>query len=276
MNWEPFRADHSIVRATAYFSFPEPLNQDALDNLIIAARKSALSVGLNDRAESLEPIQLQVPSGKNVVFQLGSSGINVVQARQVMFRQLDQEEKVINEFTVNSRTVLFSTFQYQRWQNFFPVIETILHAICGTLSSQQDVEFNKFREVRLEYIDKFTALIPDADHYEIIARPSPYLAPELLNRNHALHCHLGWFEFDAAQNRSLVNVNIDVGETQNLAKQEAVREISILTMKRIERIDGGALESPLDRLSALHDDLKLMFRQIITDKAAHRISLAAE
>ena len=68
MHWEPARADHSIDRVVATINFPNPIDADLFDELVVAARKAAAVHSLTDRIEVIEPVTL--PAGE-MVFSVG-------------------------------------------------------------------------------------------------------------------------------------------------------------------------------------------------------------
>src|SRR4051794_36127208 len=99
MNWEPSRADNSIERATIIVQFQNVLGADELDDLAVAARKTAHAHGLTDRFEP-QPVMLPTPTGlAGAVVQVElEPTLQVGTSRRIAFRRVDADNKPVEEF----------------------------------------------------------------------------------------------------------------------------------------------------------------------------------
>jgi len=262
MRWEPARADHSIDRVLVAFKLSNTLDANTFDELVVAARKAAGQHKLTNRIETLEPIEVPATQGL-----IRLDGMPNASPRRVHFQRLDNEGKLVEEFSVGMQRIAFATLRYRRWQNFFHLVTSNMDAIFKKCPTVKNI-----KAVRLEYIDRFVSPPGGADHFEVIFRASKYLAPIVTEKSAALHVHSGWFDFPTNKIRQLTNVNIDVHDIAVPPPPDPRRKIAVLTMSELEALEGG-LDDPMQRLDAIHDYLKLVYRSIITPEAATRVAL---
>lgn len=259
MNWEPARADHSIVRASAFFAFEKALDANSFDELVVAARRAGDENNLKERVESIEPVELpQVPEGQSIKLELSLT------PRRVAFRRMESERVVVSELAVTQSRIIFTNQQYHRWADFAALIGNAFGKISTECRSAGTI-----KTVRLEYQDRFKATTPDADHFEVLEKSSIYLSDAVRDKTSAIHVYSGWFDFEEPDIRQLTNVNIGVGESS----AGGARTINLFTMGQFERLSGGPLNDPLERLNRLHDHLKTVFGGVITPVAANRVAL---
>jgi len=264
MNWEPSRADHSIDRATASATLREPLDANALDDLIVAGRRIAEAHRMLGRLDQLEPIEVKPGVGQVVQIGLGSGPPEGV-SRQVLFRRVDSEGVAVDEISLAKGRVAAGTIRYSRWVDLFKLAEDLFRGLNESIPILQNL-----KTVRLEFVDRFNSIPGGADHFEVISKKSPYLPPILADRDANLHAHSGWFDAESAAVRRLTNVNIDVRNIPN--QTEGRRTISTLTMGQFEALE-GTLDRPLERIMGLHGYLKAIFGDLITKEAAERVAL---
>ena len=259
MDWEPARADHSIDRATAQLDLQAPLDADTFDELIIAARRFAAEHNLTNRLDLTDPIE--VPAGAGALFQFGPEN---AAPRRVVFRRMDSEGIPVEELSIAIHRITISTIRYNRWIDFFRLIERGLIALTPVAQNT--------RIVRLQYVDRFQSIPGGADHFEVIDRASRFLTPAVADKAAALHIHSGWFDLEPNDLRRLTNVNIDVQDISLPPPPDPRRKIAILTLGQIKSL-AGPLDNPLASLAMLHDYLKALFSNIITQDAANRVAL---
>jgi uncharacterized protein (TIGR04255 family) len=260
MNWEPFRADHSIDRATASIVLAQPLDVNTFDEVIVAGRKAAAAQHLMDRVDLVDPLEFPVA-------QTGAVIDIRMPPRRVVFRRLDADKVSVDELSIGSLRITFGTIRYGRWGDFFGRFKACLSALEATYPITQSV-----RTVRLEYVDRFNSTVENADHFEVIKRDSEFLAPVVASKTAALHVHCGWFDFETAHVRQLTAVNIDVSDVAIPPPPQPRRTVSVLSISQFEALQ-GMLDRPVERLDALHGHLKSMYGRIITSDAAKRVGL---
>jgi uncharacterized protein (TIGR04255 family) len=262
MNWEPARADHSIDRAVATITLPQPITANTLDELVVAARKVAAAHQLTDRVDLQDAIEVPAGSG-GVIIGLGT----FAPPRRVVFRRLEAGGASVEELSVGVQQLAFASTRYRRWANFYHLIATAVASLDQVYPVTQNA-----KSVRLEYIDRFRSAPGGADHFDVLSRDSKYLTAAVKDKDKALHVYSGWFDFETPTIRRLTNLNIDVNDIPIPPPPEPRRTVSILSMGQFEAIE-GVLDKPIERLDVLHDYLKTTFGSIITPEAAARVAL---
>jgi uncharacterized protein (TIGR04255 family) len=261
MNWEPAHADHSIDRAVVTLTWYKPIDPNTFDELVVAGRKGAAAHHLTNRADLPDPVELP-PGGGMIML-----GPNYTPPRRVVFQRLDQMNTPIEEFSIGMHRVAFATLRYRRWVNIRQTMTEIIKALQEISPVMQNV-----KAVRVEYLDRFQSISGGADHFEVIARGSNYLAPCLTDKGGALHVHSGWFDYElGGKARRLTNINIDVTDL-SVPTPENRRSLTVLTLGQYEVLD-GVVEDPAAQMDVLHDYLKKIFGEAITQEAADRVSL---
>jgi uncharacterized protein (TIGR04255 family) len=263
MDWEPFRADHSIERVAITLTFATRIDGDVFDDLLILLRKSANALQMNKRVEVSEPLPIE-PDAEGFLrmdLTLGPPP----SARRVVFQRLTPEGVVIDEVALSVQTFILGTAGYRSWQEFFDLLQKILSALTPISPL-----LNNLSKVKLEYWDRFVSKNLNADQFEILNRESSLLTNAVRKKSHAFHVHSGWFDFETPNIRSLTNANVD---TNNVGVGDAARRnIAVFTLGQVECLK-GELDRPLERLSELHIALKTTFRDIISAEAAERVKL---
>lgn len=270
MNWEPAHADHSIDHVSATFTFAETIDANDFDELAVVARKSAARLGLTHRVDLQEPIQVEVPSiqmeglvEREILINLGGSEVR----RRAAFQRVQDDGKVLEEFALGARTISLVTSRYERWAGFYDRARTLL----SDLESQLPV-LSRVASLRLQYVDRFRSIGDMADHFEVINRDSPFIAPAARDAIDAFHVHSGWFDFDEPGVKSLTNVNIGVADLPP-TPAGVVRQATILCLYDHTSLTSQPLVDPIGRLQDMHLYLKNLFSRIISDEAAARVAL---
>jgi uncharacterized protein (TIGR04255 family) len=260
MNWEPAHADHSIDSVSVVIALASPLDSDTFDEVIVAGRKAAAAHQFVNRVESIDLLNIQ--PGQEIVF----SQSMTQPPRRVAFQRLSNGAP-IGEFSIGKSGFVLSYSRYTSWTEFKNMGVDLLNAVQAVAPILSGV-----RSIQLQYIDRFISVIVAADVFEVVSKTSSLLAPVLANKNRALHCHSGWFEYFGADRRRLTNVNITLVDNSAPSQVDAKSTLTLLTMARVEEL-AGAVEQPLDELTNLHDYLKVVFKDIITTEAAARVAL---
>lgn len=270
MDWEPYRADHSIDRVISLLSFSAELNVDQFDSLVVVARKAATAAGLTDRVEFVEPVQLSTSDGGPRVINVDLSSGGASLPRRVVSRRLDASDKPADEFSVSRKQIGFTTHRYRRWADYIKEFKDILSEIQVELHRSDNIEFNV---VKLQYIDRFLSTTPRSDHFQVISNESPFIPGVLRSVTENFHSHTGWFDLDEAGARYLNNINVDIVDTMDAKTGTTRRRVSILTLRQTPQ-DGSVISrNPVDDLGRLHSALKDTYRMLITKEAADRVAL---
>ncbi len=265
MDWEPAHADHSIDSVNIIVTFIEPLDSDTFDEVVIPVRRAAAAHNLSNRVESQEPTEIQIPAfpGQNVSFNFG----NISSTRRVAFQRLT-ETGPISEFSIGSRSLAMSTSQYRRWAQFSGEFRDIFGAVDGAWSLNERV-----KSIRLQYIDRFLSAPGGASHFQVLAERPPCVVIPGDDPMSAFHVHAGWFDYNFEPGvRVLTNVNIDTNDVRLPTATAQQRYLTILTLAQHESLD-SFLQAPVERVDALHLQLKNLFRQLISAEVAARVGL---
>jgi uncharacterized protein (TIGR04255 family) len=265
MDWEPAHADHSIDSVNVSFTFAEPIDTDAFDEVVIAVRRAATVHNFSKRIESQEPADQ--PSLPTVPGQPINLSINLgTMMRRVAF-QRPAEDVVASEFSIGSKSLTMWTVRYRRWVNFFAELADLFSAVDSVWPLSARV-----KTIRLQYVDRFVSIPGGASHFEVIAREMPnFLVIPQRDPTAAFHVHNGWFDYDTLPGvRILTNINIDSGDVRN--QPNGQRFVTFLTLMQYESLY-SFLQDPLDQTAALHRGLKNLFRQLISPEAAARVGL---
>ncbi len=263
MHWEPARADHSIDRALVSIKLWQPIDPDLFDELAVVGRKAASQHSLTKRLETVDPIEIHSVEGA----QIRLDRLPTANPRRVHFQRLEPDGQIAHEFSIGRQQLAFATLRYQRWDDFLQLMTSIWSAVASAGLNTVEI-----KAARLEYLDRWTSQPGGSDHFEVVRTESPYLTQAVAAKPHALHVHSGWFDLLTDTIRQLTNVNIDVQDIPVGTPGDNQRKIRITTLREHEALV-GALDDPLGRVDAIHDDLKSLYRSIITPEAATRVGL---
>jgi uncharacterized protein (TIGR04255 family) len=261
MNWEPAHADHSIDTVSVVIALASPIEPDVFDEVIVTGRKAAAVYQFVNRVESIDATQIQ--PGQQVIFAATSN----IMKRRVAFQRL-AEGAAIGEFSIGASSLTLTYSRYTSWTDFknmgFDLLNAIQIAVPNFLSS--------IASVQLQYVDRFTSIMPQADPFEVVSKTSSMLPNGLSDKGRAFHCNSGWFDYLSEDRRKLTNVNIGLVDNSLPSPPDAKSTLTFLTLARIDQL-GSSMRQPLDELTGLHDYLKVLFKGLITDEAAARVAL---
>lgn len=263
MNWEPAHADHSIETINVVFALATPLDPDLFDEVLVAARKAAVGHQFSNRVEGVEPIQIQGELGAEIVVNFAATP----HRRRVGFQRLE-DGKAIGEFAVGASSVTLTFSRYSSWNAFKSMTTELMRPLQLVALFLDGV-----KSVQLQYVDRFTSTVIQADVFEVISKTSSLIVPVLNAKKLALHSHTGWFDHIDDKKRRLTNVNVDLIDNSPPGAPDAMSRLGILTMARLDALQQGTLEDPLNELDGLHYYLKDLFKDTITKEAAGRVSL---
>lgn len=266
MQWEPARADHSIDRALVSIRLAEPINPDLFDELTVEGRKAASKFALTHRVETVDPIEIQA-SEDGARAEIRLDRLPPANPRRIHFQRLEPDGGIAYEFAIGRQLITFATLRYRRWADFNDLMSNVWVAI-----EQAGLRGAGIKASRLEYQDRWASPVGGGEHFQVVSKDSPYLTSVVAAKGHALHVHSGWFDFLSDSIRQLTNVNIDVQDIPLDIPSDNKRKIRITTMREHEALS-GSLDAPLERVDAIHKDLKDLYRSIITLAAAHRVGL---
>lgn len=265
LQFAPIFPSHAIERCGATITFSEPLPlkvfQKVLDQVQTSFRNEGLEmIGGAPRAVGF---QFDIASGQ---------ATPLTEPRPSIFATADRA----SQFIVAQNSLTARTTSYVRWSPFAGQLEELLLPLIGAYS-----EIASVVSIQLDYVDRFlwTGDWNNLD-WRSLLRPE-FLAQRAAETHRQWHTHSGWFE-DAGGRRRLVNVNVDL--TDFSRSDRIAPSVAILTLMRDEVVatttgqaaaydDAASVQAGFEQL---HNDLKILLGQIITEPTAQRISLNAQ
>jgi uncharacterized protein (TIGR04255 family) len=239
-------------------------------------------------SESIAQLQSELP-GRNEIrgvgFQIGPQGVmplmqgGPTDAADGFVRFLtDSRGVVLKELRMDRQSVTFRTQLYTRWNEVWAEARKYIDRL---LPRQGEANLSAYS---LAYVDKFiwSGHAETAQPKSLFLPNSPYLVPKSLEAEDLWHCHTGRFYRSSAQVKRLEAVNIDCSdELDETGKPQRIVRISttitnILNQAKYEQrlVKGGDAMALLDQdFPALHDALKAVFSEIVSEATAGQIGL---
>lgn len=273
--FEPVHDAHAIEQLTAVIQFATHLPNDAL--LAAANAMAEFKDALPATSEM-----------RGVEFQLGQFGMVPIGQHQggipdgFLRRKVDERAVVLKELRIDRQTLAFQTQVYTRWDAVWAEAQTYFARLLPMLGGVGIASFG------LHYIDKFrwTGDPATCSATPLFKVGSPYLTPRSPAIQDLWHCYSGRFERVAENVKRHEAVNIDVldeprpGDVIPPTMQRIVRILTSLTDRfneagYVPRALTAAEAVPVAQecFPALHDELKKVFSEIISDEYGARVGL---
>jgi uncharacterized protein (TIGR04255 family) len=239
-------------------------------------------------SESTAQLQSELP-GRNEIrgvgFQIGPQGVmplmqgGPTDASNGFVRFLtDSRGVVLKELRIDRQSISFRTQVYTRWSEVWIEARRYIDLL---LPRQGDSNLSAYS---LAYVDKFiwSGHAETAQSASLFRPSSPYIAPKSLEAEDLWHCHTGRFYKSSAQVKRLEAVNIDCSDELNETGQpQRIVRISttitnILNQPSYEQhlVRGDNAMTMLDQdFPALHDALKAVFSEIVSESIAKQVGL---
>jgi uncharacterized protein (TIGR04255 family) len=278
--FEPIFPAHAIERCGATVTFSEPLPTKAFQRVVDGVQRRFRNAGLEMIGGTAAPpgavgIQVDMASGQ---------ATPITTPLPAVFATADRA----SQFVIAPNSLTARTNSYVRWEPFAGQMEELLLPAIANYSDVVSVV-----SVQIDYVDRFvwTGDWSNFDWRKLLRTDGKFIASHAAEHRQ-WHTHSGWFE-SATGRRRLVNVNIDLSDYRH--SESLVPSIAILTLMRHDLPDsvGGGAPVPFDPaggpvvrledaasvqgiLEELHNELKTLLGQVITDSMARRISLYAK
>ncbi len=264
--FEPIFPSHAIERCGAAVTFSESLPAKAFQKVLDQVQGRFRSAGLEwiAGAPAVGAVGFQVNIATGQALPL-TPGVG-----PAVFATADRA----TQFVIAPNSLTARTTSYVRWSPFAGQIEELMLPLVGLYSDVVSVG-----NVQLDYVDRFlwTGDWSNFDWRSLLRSDGQFLAARAAEGHRYWHSHSGWFD-EGAEGRRLVNVNVDLADFQR--SEAFVPSVSILTLMRddappgVSRYDDAA--SIQACLEQLHNELKSLLGQIITEPMAERINLSAQ
>ncbi len=140
-----------------------------------------------------------------------------------VFQLVNQDGSMNQELTVEPGAVTFRTRNYSRWSDVESLVTGLLGPV-GAALAEDDIQ--KVAVVEFRCTDRFfTADGNPTELSNLVDRDSPLVPPFLLDRDGLLHSHIGWFEGESDDGRTLVNLNIDLREDADRGRMANILQV---------------------------------------------------
>lgn len=276
-NWHPIHGRHAIEVMAARVTFTEALPELPYRRFISEAEEAAFANGLRSRH-----------SVAATTFMMGPQGIVLPAPTDVgggrIFNSVFEEgaapslpAKVREQVQIDPTSITYRTWDYQSWSHHADRIRALLEkplAIADGLAM--------IATVRLEYLNQFRgpegSVSCAAD--ELLKPNSSWIAPHIFHEVDLWHSHTGCFLPVAGASKRLQTLNIDSLELP-LPPDSLVSRRSINVWAALEdRFDSDPSSenacvhttAGLDRFGSIHDSLKNLLSQVLSDSAMTAIS----
>lgn len=271
----PVHDAHAIEQLTATVQFATPISNEAL---LLAAN------AMTDFKDAL-PATSEI---RGVEFQVGPFGMAPVAALPgatpdgYVRRKVDERAAVLKELRLDRQTLAFQTQVYTRWDPAWEETQRYFSRLLPLLGSVRVASFG------LLYIDKFiwTGSPEQCTATSLFKPGSPYLTPRSPAIQDLWHCYSGRFERVAEDVKRHEVVNVDVldeprqGDVIPPPPQRVVRIATSLTDRFNEvgyhpkmLLAEQAVPLLAEHFPPLHDALKRLFSEIISDEYAVRVGM---
>lgn len=266
-HWTPLKDTHAIQSCQLSVHFGEAVGEVLWKRAESQAWKQAVDLGFGER-QPLNglPFPIQLP------FQLPPE---VVGDQGFIFARRDDSGATTDQLTITRQGLTYEQFVYTRWAPFRQRAHKLMAEVVEAYAA-----VSSLAAIASGYTDVFVSGGSDEARVQDIVHPDgPFVASGALRDDALWHTHSGFFEHPDAFTRRLIQVNIDIGGAPprnrpanvqigtRIADQFGQPEMTALMP---EQVSWGFM---LQHADEQHLRLKELLRQVLTDPAAHSISL---
>lgn len=263
--YKPINGAHAIEQAVVGLRIFEPASDDIFEKAVARATELAKAGDRLPGRLQVDPMSLMF--GRQVITPGYSRSVEAQPG--VLFQRVNADGSMVEELTLERTAVTFRTRNYQRWNDMVRCINDLL---CPVFEVLADGDINKVSVIELRCIDRFNSSEFNVALSELIRKDSPHVPPQILTRSDMLHMHSGWFEDVSAEGRTLINVNIDVADA------EEVRSAAILQIVSRQSSGTGTFFSQQGKfsetVSSVFDELHLINKELLSELLADDLQSA--
>jgi uncharacterized protein (TIGR04255 family) len=276
MPWQTAHKDHAIERVAMTFVFSEPVPTKPWVSISSALAKISLADGF--LAAHLDKAIPAVPNGARVFgFAFGPGGVTLGSGEPTQFYTKQADDGLFEQLSVSRSEIAYIATRYSGWSDFRDRAIQFLGDALG-----EALTFVGLQIIKLEYWDRFVFEGPLVDYKSLFKADSRHVPAVAFETSELWHSHTGYFMPATSAGRQLVNVNLDMLDlaaghpTVSGPLDEAKRSAGVYTMIQDFVGDPGSidtLDAALPRLTAMHDDLKMICADLVTTEMGVRIGL---
>jgi uncharacterized protein (TIGR04255 family) len=281
MRWYPANEEHAIERVafTALLDFP--LAPKGFQSILAKIGQKASLVGINEMVVLPPPLQIQLSPQDAAVGVFSPSQRLDISSAGRSYRKTENGT-IAEEIIYNPTALVFAATKYKRWSPFLDRLSECLSEALTEIAENTNII-----DIRLEYWDRFDLRSEQSSQTgttKLINESTKLISPYFTERVGSWHAHVGFFQPDGMETRTLVNANVDViSNTPGLPPifpegTEAQARIYTLASAQHIVLNKGFpdWENIKANLSAKHQLLKSLLCDLIDGGLSDLISLKAE
>lgn len=266
-DYEPASGDHAVEEAVVGVRFHEAASDEAYEAAAKVAADLAVQHELPGRVQ-LDPFSLVM--GRQAI----SAGYRPLEVSKPghLFQRVTPAGAMEEELTLERAAVTYRTRNYKRWADVQDRIAGILIPAVNALGVGGP---EKIAVIELRCVDRFVSPKGTPSLSTLVRRDTEFLPPHLLNSTDFLHVHTGWFENSNDAGRTLINLNIDVGEFEGSRRASVIQVLSRQSTEEGQffSVFKGNEDAITQTLNELHVRDKELLRGLLAEDVQKSISL---
>jgi uncharacterized protein (TIGR04255 family) len=266
----PASGDHAVEEAVVGVRFHESASDEAYEAAAKVAAELAVKHELPGRVQ-LDPLSLVM--GRQSI----SSGYRPLEVSKPghLFQRVTPAGAMEEELTLERAAVTYRTRNYRRWADVQARITGILIPAVDALGIGGP---EKIAVIELRCVDRFISREGTPSLATLVRSDTIFVPPHLLDSTDFLHVHTGWFEESSAEGRTLINLNVDVGDYEGSRRASVIQVLSKQSAEvgqffAAHRTNEDAIVKTLDELHRRDKDL---LGGLLTEEVQKSINLFGE
>lgn len=267
----PGAGDHAIDQAVVGVRLLKAADESNFQRAVDLATKLAVELDLPGRLQ-LDPLSMVF--GRQVI----SPGyaMSGELSPGLVFQRVNRDGSMDAELTLERNAVTFRTRSYRRWCNVVDLLSGILGPVAEQLTGNS---IDALSVIELRCIDQFVSKSNNEPLNSLVRNGSPYVCTSLLNRQDMVHNHIGWFENVTSEGRTLINLNVEIGENLEHDRMATVLQVvSLQSTGNNSRFasQGTFSEVMIKHFNYLHKYDKYIMSNLLTDELQKQINLSGD
>lgn len=267
----PGAGDHAIDQAVVGVRLLKAADESNFQRAVDLATKLAVEFDLPGRLQ-LDPLSMVF--GRQVI----SPGyaMSGELSPGLVFQRVNRDGSMDAELTLERNAVTFRTRSYRRWRNVVDLLSGILGPVAEQLTGNS---IDALSVIELRCIDQFVSKSNNEPLSSLVRNGSPYVCTSLLNRQDMVHNHIGWFENVTSEGRTLINMNVEIGE--NLERDRLATVLQVVSLQSTGNSSRFASQGTFSEVinqhfEYLHKYDKYLMSNLLTDELQKQINLIGE
>lgn len=268
--WEPLHQAHAIEQVTCVVNFAREISDDEMIEI------GNLGKQFKEELPGAHQLQLVNLTIGNVA-PAWATGRAPAPAGY-MFQRMGRDGSVESEVRCDRNSLNFRSSHYTRWADIWGRAKKYFDAFIPIYSK------GSIFSLSLTFVDKFvwTGTPESAKVMQLLRVSSPYLSPQVYEREDLWHSHTGAFVRPDSGTKRLINLNVDCID-QILAAAAVPKRVVMVTSALSDMLGQDGVPAPLppsdcsafidSRMQEFHALDKNILGDIINDAMSQRIAL---